>query len=562
MASQGFRASFEPSGRETRVAPGTTLLAAADWVDVSIDSTCGGYGTCGSCRTEILEGRVPASPADHHHLTEAELAEGWRLACRATVDADITCRVPAPAEHPRSVVEGIRRSSPVEPRVRLEKVETGTAIVCGDRQLDVAAEHDPAPRPYGVAFDLGTTTVAGALVDLSDGAVVAAASLVNRQVSAGADVISRAAFARSRPDGVDALQKLAVDTLNELVGLLCREAGVSPESVYESVVAGNAIMLHILLGEDPHPLAVAPFQPAFREPMDVQAADIRLASHQRARLQTFPIIGTYAGGDTVAGLHATDLVRGDRPRLFIDIGTNTEVALGCDGRVVVASAPAGPAFEGGGVRCGAPAVNGAIARVALMPSLEIEVIGDGPARGVCGSGLVDAVSELRRVGLLDRTGLLAAAEASPEHALADRLCSIDRARAFRLADGIFIGQRDIRKLQSAIAAVAAAIQIVMDHEALEPGDIAEVFLAGSFGAALDPASARTVGLVPPVPEGAVRSVGNAAIEGAKAALISFRERQVAFQIPSHTEYVELSKHPKFNDTFLAAMTFPELEELP
>lgn len=578
MGPPELRVRFQPSGRETRVAPGTTLLEAAHWAGTSVDSTCGGYGTCGLCRVRVVEGRVPTSPEDLQHISEDELADGWRLACRAELDGDVTCLVPAPAEHLRSVVEGVQRAIAVEPRVRVEELESGgdgdaaAVIVCGSRQLDVITG-DRVPRPYGLAFDLGTTTVVGALVDLVDGSVAAAASIVNRQVAAGADVISRAAYARSRLGGAAELQGMAVDTMNELLAGLCVEAGVSTASVYECVVAGNSIMLHLLLGVDPYPLSVAPFQTVFREPLDVAAADLRLdteaqdrrgpqlAVHPRARLQSFPMIGAYAGGDTVAGLHATDLVRGDRPRLLIDLGTNTEVALGCDGRVVVASAPAGPAFEGGGVRCGMPAVEGAVARVKLGPAIELEVIGDGAARGLCGSGLVDAVAELRRAGLLDRSGRLGSADQLAANPLVDRLEEIDGARAFRFTDDIYIGQRDIRELQSAIAAVAAAVRIVLDHEGVEPQELADVYLAGSFGAALDPGSARSLGLVPPVSESAVRGVGNAAIEGAKAALISFRERQVAFQIPFHTEYVELSAHPDFNDTFMAAMTFPDLEGL-
>jgi len=577
MGSTELRVRFEPSGREARVAPGTTLLAAAHWAGVSVDSTCGGYGACGLCRVRILDGRVPGSPEDRQHIPADELADGWRLACRAELDGDVVCQVPVPAEHPRSVVEGIQRAIAVEPRVRVEELESGAergaakAIVCGGRRLDVVAD-DREPRPYGIAFDLGTTTVVGVLVDLVDGDVAATASIVNRQVAAGADVISRAAYARSRPGGALELQGMAVDTMNELVARLCVAAGVAPAGVYECVVAGNSIMLHLLLGVDPYPLSVAPFETVFREPLDVAAADLRidteakdrrgpqLAIHPQARLQSFPMIGAYAGGDTVAGLHATDLVRGDRPRLLIDLGTNTEVALGWAGRVVVASAPAGPAFEGGGVRCGMPAVKGAVARVRLHPERELEVVGATAPRGICGSGLVDAVAELRRTGLLDRSGRLGSADALAGNPLAGRIEEIDGASAFRLADGVYIGQRDIRELQSAIAAVAAAVRIVLAHEAVEPHELADVFLAGSFGAALDPGSARRVGLVPPVSESAVRSVGNAAVEGAKAALISFREREVAFQIPFHTEYVELSGHPDFNDTFMTSMTFPDLDE--
>jgi uncharacterized 2Fe-2S/4Fe-4S cluster protein (DUF4445 family) len=562
MASPKFRARFQPSGREVFTASGTTLLEAAAWADVEIDSSCSGYGTCGLCRVQ-LQGELPASASDREQLTESDLAGGWRLACQAVIEEDIVCHVPAAADHPRSLVEGIQRRIAVEPRVRLEQTDDGEAtdIVCGDHQLDTH-RGGAAPRPYGLAFDLGTTTVAGALVDLMDGTVVATASVLNRQATLGADVISRAAYAHSHPDGVSELQGRAIDTLNELAEGLCGEAGVAPENVYESVVAGNTIMLHILIGEDPFPLAVAPFEPAFREAQDVGAADLRIAIHPRGRLQTYPIIGTYAGGDTVAGLHATDIVRSDRPRLFIDIGTNTEVALGCDGRVVVASAPAGPAFEGGGVRCGMAAVQGAIARLKLGSEVDLEVIGGGRPRGICGTGLIDAVAELRRTGLLSPDGRLAAADDAPGHPLANRLVTVDGVRAFRIADDLYIGQRDIRELQSAIAAVAAAVRIVMEEEELAAEDLAEVFLAGSFGAALDAAAARTLGLVPPVSEDGVCNVGNAAIEGAKAALISFRERQIAFQIPSRAEYVELSAHPKFNDMFLAAMTLPSLEASP
>ncbi|MGD2216758.1 MAG: ASKHA domain-containing protein [Gemmatimonadales bacterium] len=576
MGLPELRVRFQPSGREARVAPGTTLLAAAHWAGTAVDSTCGGYGTCGLCRVRIVEGGVPPSPEDSQHIGTDELAEGWRLACRAQLEGDVVCHLPAPVEHPRSVVEGMERAIAVEPRVRTEELESGDggevakAIVCGSRQLDIIAG-DREARPYGIAFDLGTTTVVGALVDLLDGAVAVSASIVNRQVAVGADVISRAAYARSRPGGALELQGMAVETMNELVAELSAAAGVSPASIYECVVTGNSIMLHLLLGVDPHPLSVAPFETVFREPLDVAAADLRvdtvaknrrgpqLAIHPQARLQSFPMIGAYAGGDTVAGLHATDLVRGDRPRLLIDLGTNTEVALGCDGRVVVASAPAGPAFEGGGVRCGMPAVEGAIARVRLRPEVELEVIGDGAPRGVCGSGLVDAVAELRWAGLLDRSGRLGSADELAGNPLVERLEQADGAWAFRLTNGIHIGQHDIRELQSAIAAVAAAVRIVLEHEKVEPHELAGVCLAGSFGAALDPGSARSLGLVPPVSINAVRSVGNAAIEGAKAALISFREREVAFQIPFHTEYVELSGHPDFNDTFMTAMKFPDLE---
>ncbi|MCG6987467.1 MAG: ASKHA domain-containing protein [Gemmatimonadetes bacterium] len=573
---------FEPSGRVARVAPGTTLLAAAAWADVPVASTCGGFGTCGECRVRILEGRAPVADEDRDLLSPGLIGEGWRLACRHSLHGDATCAVDPLPSHPRAAVEGLRRAIVVEPLVRVEEAEGAPSVVHGSRVL--APWPSASRAPLGVAFDLGTTTAAAVLVDLADGRDLARASRVNRQASVGADVITRAAYAHDGPEATRTLQGMAVGTLNELVDALCREAGASPTDVFEAVVTGNAIMLHLLVGMDPHPLAVAPFRTLFREPRDLEASELGLAIHPRGRVVTFPLVGAYAGGDTVAGLHATGVVRGEAPGLLVDLGTNTEVAVGWGGSVVVASAPAGPAFEGAGIRRGSPAVPGAVAHVEVvaggagalrrpsgaevrparsgLPSdgppddLRLDVIGELRPTGICGTGLVDLLAELRRVGLLDATGRLASAAEAPGHPLSHRLATVGSRRSFRVTGEIVVSQGDIRELQAAVAAVAAAVRIVLHHAELRPEDLADVFLAGSFGAALDPTSARALGLVPEVDPSVVRSVGNAALEGARAALLSFREREAAFQIPDHAEYVELSGHPLFNDAFLEAMAFP------
>jgi uncharacterized 2Fe-2S/4Fe-4S cluster protein (DUF4445 family) len=480
------------------------------------------------------------SAADREFLTEAEIGEGWRLACELDVHSDLACDVPPPPEHPRAQVEGTRRSIAVE-----------------RPEVEGSVGEDLAGR-LGIALDLGTTTVAGTLVDLTNGRVLAKGSVVNRQVSLGADVISRAGHCRSEPNGTDILQRYALESLHELVGILCQVGSASADSVVEAMVAGNAIMLHLLLGVDPYDLAVAPFKPRFESSQNVPASDLRLGAsdtpsaeqaaalgvNPAARIITFPIISAYAGGDTVAGIHATDLAREDRPCLLIDLGTNTEVAVGWGGRVVVASAPAGPAFEGAGVRCGSPAVQGAIAHLSgagpgRREAFHIEVIGEGAPSGICGTGLIDTLAYLRRAGLLDRSGRLS----DP--------------KGFQISHEVYLGQADIRELQSAIGAVSAATQILLNHTNLDETDLAQVFLAGSFGAALDPASARSVGLVPDIPLERVQAVGNAAMDGALAALISHRERRAAFQVPRYAEYVELSGHPGFNDAFLEGMVFPD-----
>lgn len=547
---------FEPSRLVARVLPGTTLLAAAAWAGVPVPSTCGGSGTCGECRVRVLEGEAPISGQDREHLSPKLIEDGWRLACGFAPRSDLACAVQAAPAHPRAAVEGLRRPIVLEPMVRVEKAGEGHLVaVHGSRVL--APWPSGSRAPLGLALDLGTTTVAGVLVDLSDGRDLARGSRVNRQLSVGADVITRAAYAHGGPEATRTLQDMALETLNELVEALWREAGAAATDALEAVVTGNAIMLHLLVGVDPHPLAVAPFRPLFREAREAEASELGLAIHPRGRVATFPLVGAYAGGDTVAGLHATDVVRGEAPALLVDLGTNTEVAVGWGGRVVVASAPAGPAFEGAGIRQGCPAVPGAVAHVEVTPDdLQLDVVGDVPPVGICGTGLVDVLAELRRAGLLDAAGRLASREETPRHALAHRLTTVGGQRAFRVTEEIAVSQGDVRTLQAAVAAVAAAIRIVLRHAELQPKDLADVFLAGSFGAALDPLSARALGLVPAVDPALVRSVGNAALEGARAALLSFREREVAFQIPGHAEYVELSGHPLFNDAFLEAMEFP------
>jgi uncharacterized 2Fe-2S/4Fe-4S cluster protein (DUF4445 family) len=572
-------------------------MAAAHRARVSVGSSCGGYGTCGECRVRIFEGEVPASEEDRDLLLHSDLEEGWRLACQAGPHGDVRCFVPDLAPQPHAAVEGVGEG------IAALSTRQGPAVADAGQEPNVegraqSATVGPSPQHLGLAFDLGTTTVAAVLVDLSNGRVLAAGSAINRQAARGADVISRAAYAHRGLTYVGELQDLALECLNALVERLCRSAGVATNEVFEAVVAGNAIMLHLLLGVDPHPLAIAPFRPLFTESQDLSASDLRLPdaawlpqtgpdragvgnaipktdqSHLRprtsrpspalainpqGRVVTFPVISAYAGGDTVAGIHATELLSGPEPALLIDVGTNTEVALAWNGRLVTASAPAGPAFEGAGIRRGSAAIPGAITHFFIRndAKVEFEVIGDVVPTGICGSGLVDILAELRRTDLLDSTGRLASPGEASGHPVGTRIELVEGHPAFRVTNEIFLGQKDVRELQSAIAAVAAACRIVLDHAGIEPEKLARVLLAGSFGASLNARNAQTVGLVPPAAEAVVQSVGNAAMEGAKAALVSLTQRDAAFRIPIETEYLELSGHPAFNDAFLEGMTFPD-----
>ncbi|MGB5889575.1 MAG: ASKHA domain-containing protein, partial [Thermoanaerobaculia bacterium] len=431
---------------------------------------------------------------------------------------------------------------------------------CGEH-LVALDPGDTTDRLYGVAVDVGTTTVVGTLMNLATGEVEAVSATLNRQATFGGDVISRIAHTMADADGLATLQRLALETLNDILSDLYRQSGVSRENVYEALLVGNSTMLHLFLGVDARSISVAPFVPVFDEAVELAATEVGLSIHPEGRVGTLPLIGAYVGADTVAGIHATDLARDDRVRLFIDVGTNSEIALGSSAGVVATSAPAGPAFEGAQIRHGMTATAGAIERVVMGDSLEIEVIGGGEPRGICGSGLIDVVAGLRRSGLVDASGRMAGGDGAPDHPLHDRLGEVEGVRAFVLAGNIVLTQRDIRELQAAMSSVATGVRVLLERVGLEAGDVEEVMLAGSFGSAIDPESARVIGLVPPVPVEKIRFVGNVAAEGAKMSLLSFRERRVACDLKSRVEYVELSERPDFNELFVAGVRFPDLAAL-
>ena len=349
---------------------------------------------------------------------------------------------------------------------------------------------------------------------------------------------------------------------------MCAEGGVEPDEVYEVALAGNATMTHIVLGIDPEPLGMAPFILATRLYPEVLAADLGLPVHPRARAVVFPAFGAYVGGDITAGLLASGMDRDARVRLFVDIGTNCEIVLGNREWLLATAAPAGPAFEGAAIRCGMRAADGAIEVVTMTPDeLTLKVIGDAEPQGLCGSGLVDAVTGLVRLGLLDDSGRLVTEEEAEVQApgLAARLTTIGKERVFVLhwrgpknaaEDSIYLSQRDVRELQFAKAAIATGWHILLEEAGLTQADVKQVLLAGSFGSYLSPAAAIRIGLVPEVPVQRVVPAGNVAGEGAKMALLSLRERAGGLALLEEVRYVELSDRADFNDRFVEQLSFP------
>ncbi len=602
--------TFLPQDILTHAPEGTTVFNAANWAGLAIDSTCGGRGTCGKCKVRMRAGANSITDADHKFLTAAELADGWRLSCRAAIHCESVAEIPRLMTSPKAALLGYGRHVAIDPNVAkvymqlteptledqqpdLARVAAAldkegyavradpavwralpktlrnndwkiTAVVVGDELIAVEGG-DTRDRAYGLALDIGTTTVVGAVVDLNTGAVAAVQSTLNGQAPYGADVISRASYTMMEPDGLTTLQARIVGTINTLLDQLLATSGVARENIYEAVAVGNATMLHILLGIDPEPISVAPFIPAIEQAVTLPASEIGLRLHPQARLSTLPHLGAYVGADIVAGILATGLARDkdEKFRLYIDVGTNGEIVLGSSRRTISTAAPAGPAFEGAQIKCGMRASDGAIEGVRIDDDVYLQIIGGAPRPiGICGSGLVDAAAELVRVGLIDASGKLMRPEDARGHigdALVNRLVETNGVRAFLLSapeDNIVLTQPDIRALQFAKGAIAAGVDVLMEELGIAAADLHEVLLAGSFGSYINPASARTIGLVPWVPVERIIAVGNAAGEGAKIALLSFREREAAERIPEFVEYIELSGRPEFNDIFTEALGFP------
>jgi uncharacterized 2Fe-2S/4Fe-4S cluster protein (DUF4445 family) len=602
--------SFSPAARSVRVPPGVTVFDAASWNGIAIDSTCGGHGTCKKCKVQVLGGAVPVSRLDARSFTPDQLRGGWRLACLAQATQDLEIEVPPLTTRPKAATVGVGRQVILRPAVQKRYVELAepslrdqrpdlvrlldaiddleptpdlhalrrlpavlraadfkvTAVIVDETLIDVEAG-DTTDRRFAIAFDLGTTTVVATLLDLSTGTPVAVQSMLNKQQPFGGDVISRISATMMDPSALSRLREAAHATLDELTVGVCTEGGIAPGEVYEIALAGNATMTALALGIDPEPLGVAPFVMSSATPPVVLAGDLGVSVHPGARAMLFPALGAYVGGDIVSGMLATGMDRDKRLRLFIDVGTNCEIVLGDGERILSTAAPAGPAFEGGSIRCGMRAADGAIEVVKLDDDVALQVIGDVEPMGICGSGLVDAVSELVRAGLLDGSGRFVTEESAKEIApeLADRFTRIGEERIFVLhrpdgvtdpAHTVYLSQRDVRELQFAKAAIATGWSLLLEEFGVGPRDVQQVLLAGSFGSYLSPASAVRIGLVPKLPVLRIVSAGNVAGEGAKMALLSQRERAGATTLLEEVRYVELSDRADFNDKFVDQLGFP------
>ena len=599
---------FAPSNQSFKVPPGVSVFDAASWNGIAIDSTCGGHGTCKKCKVQITEGIVPISRLDIRAFNQEELKNGWRLACVARATENLAITVPAMTTRPKAATVGVGRQVILRPAVQkryielveptlhdqrpdiqrvkdaiddlevfvefgvLQKLPTVlrkndfkvTAVVVDDVLIDVEPG-DTTEFRYAIAYDLGTTTVVATLLDLNSGTPIGVKSMLNKQQPFGADVISRISATMLDENALSRLRNAAQSTLDELTQEVIKEAKVNKDNVYEVAIAGNATMIQLILGVDPEPVGVAPFITASQYWPVLNAKEFGINIHPQARAYSFPSLGAYVGGDIVAGVLASGMDRDKRVRLFIDVGTNCEIVLSDGNKIITTAAPAGPAFEAASIKCGMRAADGAIEVVKITKDgVTLQVIGEVEPQGMCGSGLVDAVAELAKIGVLDQSGRFISKQELEKNfpKLSDRLIDLESTEKAFILHGdkndplVYLTQRDVRELQFAKASIATGWRLLMEQLELKDDDIQQVLLAGSFGSYLSPASAIQIGLVPKIPVMRIVSAGNVAGEGAKMVLLSQPERNGANALLNEVEYVELSDRADFNDKFVVQLGFP------
>ncbi len=608
-----IRVTFQPHGRSVSVLRGTTLLEAAARAGLVIETPCGGVGTCGKCRVRVTKGCGEPTAGDRRVFSSAELRDGWRLACRNAVVCETVATVPAAslfggahqilatsdATAPQEVLPGIRKcyvelepptltdDAPdllrLEQRIGPFKADLalvrsvsatlrahgfkGTAVLSDHRLIDFEAG-DTRGRCYGVAFDIGTTTLVGELLALGDGAKHGVVSRMNPQVSFGDDVLSRIRHATAAAGGLDEMRLALAGELASMVDTLCAAAGIARGDIYAAAFAGNTTMEHILCGLNPAQLGETPFVPMHARGLLVPAAELGLPIHHGAPGYVFPIIGGFVGGDTVAGMLAARLDRCEGTSLLVDIGTNGEIVLAHDGAFFAASTAAGPAFEGARIACGMRGTHGAVEKVVFEDDVRLEVIGGGAPAGICGSGLIDLIAGLLDHGIVSPEGqLLPPGElpASLAPALAARVrTDADGAVFFLLAEAadpasppVVLTQRDVREVQLGSGAVRTGITLLLRQAGLTVADLGTVLIAGGFGNFIRRSSAQRIGLLPGgIGHERIRYIGNASLAGAKAVLLSEKARRLGEGLARRVRHVELSTLEGFQDAFADAMFFP------
>jgi len=614
MNGNSVSVTFEPQGRPVRVRAGVTVREAAARAGVFLDYPCGGQGTCGKCRVRMHPAGERLTSAERDLLSAADQGQGIRLACQSTVEHGTVVTVPETSLLASTYKILSEASSAVQasddPPVRKHFVQlapptltdhradferlkftighvtadigllgalssqlrndgfAGTAVAAGENLIGFEPG-DTSHACHVAAVDAGTTTLVGALLDLTTGKEVARVSRMNPQTSLGDDVLTRILHARQGAGARRELQRDVVSSINAMLAELAECGGITPNLIYEVTVAGNTTMQHLFAGLDPSALGEIPFVPAVSGSLCIPAGALGIDVHPRASVHVFPVIGGFVGGDTVAGMLATDLADATAPTLLIDIGTNGELVLQKDGELWATSCAAGPAFEGARITHGMRAASGAIEKVTFTDDVCIETIGGATPVGICGSGLIDAAAGLVRLGLVLSQGLmLEPGQVGLEvpEAIRRRIQEGSKGPEFVLAPAeasatgspIAITQVDMRELQLATAAIRSGTAILLKRAKITAADLEHVLVAGAFGNYVRCENAQRIGLLPnDVPSSRLMFVGNSSLAGARRAAVSLHARSLSEGLAQRTHHIDLSLDPAFHETYVECMFFPE-----
>jgi len=546
--SASVEVRFLPGPFIADVEPGSTLLAAARKARAPLEAPCDGAGICGKCRVwldpEALTALEPGADVRGSNGRGALV-----LACDARVRADIAATIPDRGDKNLAIVDhGLATARPLAPHIAVVRASDGCTVWAGQ---ELIASLPSTVANFGIAVDIGTTTLVVALVDLESGDELAVASALNPQTAFGHDVLSRIHFA-AEPDGLATMQRALIDSLNALIGRVCQRAGVDADHIHEAVLGGNTCMLHIAAAVNPAPLGRSPYRPSLTGGSHLRAAELGLgiAAHGLAYLP--PLVSGFVGADITAGILATDLHRSRQTVLLLDIGTNGEMVLAHAGELWATSTAAGPAFEGVNIACGMRAAPGAVDAVTANDGRwTLHTIGDVPAIGICGSGLIDLVSCLVRSGAIGKNGRFATKAPPPIGTWDERE---DRC-LLRLSREVVLTQKDVRQVQLAKAAIRAGLDALLAGAKVRRQDVERVLVAGSFGYHLRPDSLAGSGLLPAELAAKVEAVGNTCKAGALTLLSNADTRRELESVAARVRSIELANDGAFGRRFVEQMAF-------
>lgn len=567
---------------------------------IFIDSPCNGKGICGKCKVKVVKGLKEPTSLDIKHLTKEELESGFRLSCNLTINEDLEIVLLEKNKDMEVLINGTEQQYTLDSVVKkkyltIEKPSINDqrddyrrlSDACESDDLLISLQYLPQisdllrgadfnvtaslynnrllhlengnclQQNYGLAVDIGTTTIVIYLLNLNDGKVIDIVSRVNNQISYGADVVSRINFTIENPKGLDILKDNIITQLNDMIELLCKKNNISEDNIYDIVIVGNTIMIHLLLGLPCKNITMSPYIPVVTKALELEAKEIGIKA--KGMVSLLPGISAFVGSDITAGILSCGMLNSEKYSLLLDLGTNGEIALGNKNKVVTCSTAAGPAFEGTNIKHGIGAIKGAISKVDLSKDKIYETIGNEKPCGICGSGVLDAVAQFVKFGILDESGRMAGADEVENKDYQNRIVEIDNMRQFILAqnnireESITFTQKDVREVQLAKAAVCAGIKILLKEKNINFNEIEKVYIGGGFGNYMDIESSATIGMIPKELKGKIESVGNCAGGGAKIYLLSKQIRENAVDIINKTTYIELSKREDFQEYFIDSM---------